>query len=94
MSDAQTYKFNVAMSCGGCKTSVENALKKVEGVESVDVNLADQLVIVNATIAQEDVLETIKKTGKKVTPLIINCGMFKSCDLLDASEHREVYEQC
>ncbi|KAG9286538.1 hypothetical protein G9A89_014704 [Geosiphon pyriformis] len=57
------------MSCGGCKNSVENALKKAEGVTAVDVNLAEQLVIVNATVSKDSVLETIKKTGKKVTSI-------------------------
>ena len=26
-----TYKFNVAMSCGGCSGAIERVLKKLEG---------------------------------------------------------------
>jgi copper chaperone CopZ len=31
MSD-HTYKFNVAMSCGGCSGAVDRVLKKLEGM--------------------------------------------------------------
>ncbi|CAG8715715.1 912_t:CDS:2, partial [Ambispora leptoticha] len=66
--ETQTYKFFVEMTCGGCKNSVASALKKVDGIESVDIDLAEKLVTVNAnaTITKEDVLATIKKTGKHV----------------------------
>lgn len=29
-----TYKFNVAMSCGGCSGAIERVLKKLEGEHS------------------------------------------------------------
>ncbi|KAI9284585.1 hypothetical protein BC943DRAFT_325169 [Umbelopsis sp. AD052] len=39
------------------------------GVEKVDIDLEKQLVIVDASVPQEKVLETITKTGKAVTPI-------------------------
>jgi copper chaperone len=30
-----TYKFNVAMSCGGCSGAIERVLKKLEGQSSI-----------------------------------------------------------
>ncbi|RUP17289.1 heavy metal-associated domain-containing protein [Jimgerdemannia flammicorona] len=69
MADTQTYKFNVGMTCGGCSNAVNRALTKLDGVSKVDISLETQIVEVQATIPQADVLEAIKKTGKPVTPL-------------------------
>ncbi|KAG2176065.1 hypothetical protein INT44_000544 [Umbelopsis vinacea] len=63
------YKYTVAMSCSGCSNAVNRALNKLEGVEKVDIDLEKQLVIVDASVPQEKVLETITKTGKAVTPI-------------------------
>ncbi|KAH8922815.1 copper chaperone taha [Atractiella rhizophila] len=65
---SQTYKFNVTMTCTGCSGAVERVLKKTEGVESFDISLEKQEVIVNANASApyETVLEKIKKTGKTV----------------------------
>ncbi|RUS25453.1 hypothetical protein BC938DRAFT_472154 [Jimgerdemannia flammicorona] len=73
-SSVQTYKFNVGMTCGGCSNAVNRALTKLDGtclpcVSKVDISLETQIVEVQATIPQADVLEAIKKTGKPVTPL-------------------------
>ncbi|KAL4896355.1 heavy metal transport/detoxification protein [Aspergillus ambiguus] len=67
MSDHQ-YKFNVAMSCGGCSGAVERVLKKLDGVKSFDVSLENQTatVVTEPAVSYETVLEKIKKTGKTV----------------------------
>ncbi|KAI9892239.1 MAG: Cytosolic copper metallochaperone [Vezdaea aestivalis] len=64
-----TYTFDVTMSCGGCKGAVDRVLGKLDGVKSHDVSLEKQQATVQAddTASFETVLETIKKTGKKVT---------------------------
>lgn len=42
-----THKFKISgMTCGGCRGSVENTLKKVEGVSSVSVNLQEKLATI------------------------------------------------
>ncbi|KAK3941741.1 heavy-metal-associated domain-containing protein [Diplogelasinospora grovesii] len=63
-----TYKFNVAMSCGGCSGAVDRVLKKLEGVKSYEVSLENQTatVVAEPTLPYEKVLKTIAKTGKKV----------------------------
>ncbi|KAF2673433.1 hypothetical protein BT63DRAFT_421584 [Microthyrium microscopicum] len=69
MSAEHTYKFDVAMSCGGCSGAIERVLKRLEGVKSFDVSLEKQTaeVITNDdNLSYETVLSTIKKTGKKV----------------------------
>jgi len=67
MSTGTTYEFDVKMTCGGCSGAVTRALGKLEGLESFDVSLEKQTVIVHPTTATyEEVLEKIKKTGKEV----------------------------
>lgn len=61
------YVFEVKMTCGGCKKAVERALGKVEGLDSVSVDLGSQLVnVTSQTVDYDTVLEKITKTGKKV----------------------------
>ncbi|PNH08634.1 Copper transport protein ATOX1 [Tetrabaena socialis] len=59
--------LKVDMMCEGCVGAVKRVLGKMEGVESFDVNLAEQKVVVNVTgnVTAQDVLERIAKTGKK-----------------------------
>ncbi|CAG5182363.1 hypothetical protein G6011_08832 [Alternaria panax] len=63
-----TYKFNVAMSCGGCSGAIERVLKKLEGVESYNVSLETQTAEIQAadSLSYDTVLEKIKKTGKTI----------------------------
>ncbi|KAJ3173950.1 Cytosolic copper metallochaperone [Geranomyces variabilis] len=60
-----TYKFKVAMSCGGCSGAVTRILQKTEGVQNFDVSLETQLVTVTTdTLSQDQVFEAVKKSGK------------------------------
>ncbi|KAK3078171.1 hypothetical protein LTS18_008268 [Coniosporium uncinatum] len=64
-----TYKFNVAMSCGGCSGAITRVLNKLDGVKSFDVSLDNQtaeVVTADDSLSYEKVLTTIKKTGKQV----------------------------
>ncbi|PSN49389.1 Copper transport protein ATOX1 [Blattella germanica] len=73
---AQVHEFKVAMTCNGCSSAVERVLGKLkglyvlndlmecQGVEKVDISLDDQSVLVTSTLSAEQLLETIKKTGK------------------------------
>ncbi|KAI8065640.1 heavy metal-associated domain-containing protein [Gongronella butleri] len=60
------YTFNVEMACSGCSGAVERALKKLDGIEKVDISLEQQSVVVDTALPRETVLEAIKKTGKTV----------------------------
>lgn len=35
------------------------------GVESVDIDLKEQKVVVKGNVSQDDILQTVSKTGKK-----------------------------
>jgi len=61
------HEFTVAMTCDGCKKSVNSVLTKTPGVEKVDINLQTQSVVVEGTATQEELLKAIQKTGKKVS---------------------------
>ncbi|KAF2279687.1 putative iron/copper transporter Atx1 [Westerdykella ornata] len=62
------YKFEIAMSCGGCSGAVERVLNKLEGVKSHKVSLDTQTaeVVAAESLDFNTVLEKIKKTGKTV----------------------------
>lgn len=49
----QTVTLNVTgMSCNGCRTSVENSLKKLEGVKNVSVTLQPGEAVVTYDASQ------------------------------------------
>lgn len=61
------YQFDVKMTCSGCSRAVERALSKLEGLDSVNVDLAAQKVDVQSEQVDYDtVLAKIQKTGKTV----------------------------
>ncbi|KAK9812872.1 hypothetical protein WJX72_005031 [[Myrmecia] bisecta] len=60
--------LKVAMSCGGCEAAVRRVLGKLEGVESVNVDMQQQKVVVTGTASPEAVLQTVAKTGKVAIP--------------------------
>jgi len=66
MSDVNTYKFNVKMTCSGCSGAVNRALSKAEGIKKYDVNLENQTVLVEGTATYDYIYEKIRKTGKEI----------------------------
>ena len=60
------------MSCNHCKMSVEKALKKIDSVEDVEVNLETKEVIIssNKEIDNKVIEETIKEAGFEVSKFI------------------------
>lgn len=70
------------MTCSGCSGAIDRVLKKTEGgsqlisasllirgfsgVNSYDISLEKQEVIVHTAIPYDDILAKIKKTGKTV----------------------------
>lgn len=52
------------MTCGGCATAVEKVLSKKAGITDVKIDLEAKKVHVTSALSSDEVLETIKKTGK------------------------------
>lgn len=51
------------MNCGHCKSAVEEALKDVLGVDSVEVSLEDGFAIVRGTPSPDQLVEAVKEAG-------------------------------
>ncbi|XP_062513634.1 copper transport protein ATOX1-like [Corticium candelabrum] len=62
---SQKHEFKVTMTCEGCSGAVTRVLKRLEGVETIDIDMAKQTVHVQSTLPSDKLLETIKKTGKE-----------------------------
>lgn len=63
------YHFDVSMSCSGCSGAIDRVLKRVEGLEKVDISLENQTVDVTTkddSVDYDRIYQTIAKTGKKV----------------------------
>lgn len=60
----QVYEFQVEMTCEGCSNAVTNVLTKKEGVDNVQIDLANKKVLVTSSLSSDEVLNVIKKTGK------------------------------
>lgn len=51
------------MNCSHCAKNAENAIRKVEGVESVSVDLASETAIIEGTASDEDIISAIEALG-------------------------------
>ncbi|KAL0106964.1 hypothetical protein PUN28_015467 [Cardiocondyla obscurior] len=61
---AQIHEFSVEMTCEGCSNAVQNVLKKKAGIDEVKIDLQGKKVLVTTALGSDEILETIKKTGK------------------------------
>lgn len=68
-ADVHTSVFNVEMTCEGCSGAVNRVLKKLAGVETIDIDMAAQRVAVTGTASMEAMLAAIQKTGKPTSYL-------------------------
>ncbi|XP_078602737.1 copper transport protein ATOX1-like [Branchiostoma floridae x Branchiostoma japonicum] len=60
----QTHEFTVEMTCEGCSGAVTRVLTKKEGVDNFDIDLPGKKVFVTSSLSSDEILETLKKTGK------------------------------
>lgn len=61
--------FNSNMHCAGCKGNIEAALKKLDGVLEVNVNLVNNVVKVRYNekkVSEEDIINACKSVGYKL----------------------------
>ena len=56
--------FRVGMTCEGCSNAIKRVLGKLEGVSSIETNVAEKLVVVRGPGAGEArVVEALRKWG-------------------------------
>ncbi|XP_078048602.1 copper transport protein ATOX1 homolog [Augochlora pura] len=60
----QVYEFHVEMECDGCSKAVRNVLSKKEGIDNIQIDLADKKLLVTTTLSSDEILNVIKPTGK------------------------------
>lgn len=66
------YKF--VIDCANCAAKVEEAAKKIDGVNSITINFMAQKLVLDADDARfDDVLNEVIATAKKVEP---DCELF------------------
>ncbi|XP_020099032.1 heavy metal-associated isoprenylated plant protein 28-like isoform X2 [Ananas comosus] len=55
----------VHMDCAGCESKIRKAIRKLEGVDSVEIDMGQQKVTVTGWIDQKKVLKAVRKTGRR-----------------------------
>ncbi|MCR4879479.1 MAG: cation transporter [Bacilli bacterium] len=61
--------FKIEIDCANCAAKVEEAVKKIDGVNSASLNFMTQKMILDLDESRMDeILEVVKKTAKKIEP--------------------------
>jgi copper chaperone CopZ len=56
------------MTCGGCVNKLESAIRKMEGVESVVVELGEGIATIQGEPHQEQLRQLVRRLGFQVVP--------------------------
>jgi len=57
------------MNCSHCATNAENAIRKLEGIESVSVDLASETATIVGTAMDEDIIAAVEAIGFQILDL-------------------------
>ncbi|XP_020268111.1 heavy metal-associated isoprenylated plant protein 28-like [Asparagus officinalis] len=55
----------VHMCCSGCEMKIRKYLGRLDGIDSVDIDMAMQKVTVTGYVDQKKVLKAVRKTGRR-----------------------------
>ncbi|XP_020259443.1 heavy metal-associated isoprenylated plant protein 45-like [Asparagus officinalis] len=58
-------ELSVHMDCEGCEKRVRKAIKKLDGVDNVVIDMDTQKVTVTGYVDQRRVLKAVRRTGRK-----------------------------
>ncbi|KAL1294435.1 hypothetical protein HN51_055216 [Arachis hypogaea] len=61
----QTVDLKVRMCCTGCERVVKNAIYKLRGIDSVEVDLEMERVTVTGYVERNKVLKAVRRAGKR-----------------------------
>ncbi|KAF8413420.1 hypothetical protein HHK36_001403 [Tetracentron sinense] len=61
----QTVELKVRMCCTGCERVVKNAILKLRGVDSIEVDLEMEKVTVIGYVDRNKVLKAVRRSGKR-----------------------------
>jgi uncharacterized membrane protein YraQ (UPF0718 family)/copper chaperone CopZ len=66
-TDTTMRKYRIeGMNCSHCAKNAENAIRKVEGVEHVSVDLASETAVVKGDASETDIAEAVESLGFKL----------------------------
>ena len=69
-------QYNVeGMSCAACVAHVEKAVRSVDGVEDVTVNLLTNSMTVEGTVGEAAICEAVHKAGYKASKKVSDEGL-------------------
>ena len=80
------------LKCGGCANSIRKGLSKIEGVETVDVDLERSAVSVSGTVQKPTILDRLSSMGypeQGTTNLMQTAKSFVSCAIGRMSAEQE-----
>ena len=61
--------FKIEVDCANCAAKVENAIKKIDGVNDCTINFMTQKMILDADDARfDEIAKEALKVGKKIEP--------------------------
>ncbi|VDN24901.1 unnamed protein product [Cylicostephanus goldi] len=64
------YTFEMGMTCDGCANAARRVLTKLGDKVTIDkIDVATKQVVVTTDLPANDILETLKKTGKEIKQL-------------------------
>ncbi|KAF9683666.1 hypothetical protein SADUNF_Sadunf04G0037500 [Salix dunnii] len=58
-------EMKVHMNCAGCETKIRKAIKKLHGVDDIDIDIDMQKVTVMGWADQRKILKAVRKTGRR-----------------------------
>ncbi|NP_001168502.1 metal ion binding protein [Zea mays] len=65
----QTVELKVRMDCDGCEMKVRNALSRMKGVHSVEIDRKQSKVTVQGYVEPHKVVKRVQATGKKAAEI-------------------------
>ena len=61
--------YKIEIDCANCAAKVEEAVKKIDGVNSVSLNFMTQKMIIDVDEArEEEIMKQVFKTAKRIEP--------------------------
>uniref|UniRef100_A0A494BAH1 Copper chaperone for superoxide dismutase n=1 Tax=Mus musculus TaxID=10090 RepID=A0A494BAH1_MOUSE len=80
-------EFAVQMSCQSCVDAVHKTLKGVAGVQNVDVQLENQMVLVQTTLPSQEVQALLESTGRQAVLKGMGSSQLPVGTILTLMEH-------
>ncbi|KAB1251624.1 Copper chaperone for superoxide dismutase [Camelus dromedarius] len=75
---ACTLEFAVQMTCQSCVDAVRTSLKGIAGVQSVEVQLENQMVLVQTTLPSHEVQALLEGTGRQAVLKGMGSGLLQN----------------